>query len=453
VREDAEARMKRDRGPRTTVCSSTLELGIDIGRVSTVGQVGAPRAVAALRQRAGRSGRLEGTPQRLRIHVDCAPEGSGHPAARIPVALLQAIAVCELLVEGWIEPRGGGDDAAIDLSTFTHQVISAVLECGAVTAAELHRRLCVEGPFRALEPGLCARVLRALGRSGVIEQGRDGMLLLGRLGELLRRAPDFHAAFTVPTTFTVQAGATVLGTLPAQAPPRPGDHLVFAARRWRVASVDLRRARILVEPAEFAKRPIFSGGGSPVHRTVVERMRSILAGTAMPRWLDETAASALEEARCHARRDGLARRIVLEHRIGGRAVGTGPAAMRPSGGSIVAGCGAGATTADRAAARGAIAGSTWLAWSGTEELGVWAAMLRLEGIEVEEGRVGLSCDADAETVREVIRRAAVAPPPVRELARAIRPVAVRKYDGFLPEALLAEAAERGLIWTAPELDE
>ena len=57
IREEAEARVKNASKPTSVVCTSTLELGIDIGSVASIAQVGAPPSVTVLRQRLGRSGR------------------------------------------------------------------------------------------------------------------------------------------------------------------------------------------------------------------------------------------------------------------------------------------------------------------------------------------------------------------------------------------------------------
>lgn len=68
-RDFVERRLKDPAKPTTAVCTSTLELGIDIGDVTCVAQIGAPFSVSALRQRLGRSGRRSGQAAILRQYV------------------------------------------------------------------------------------------------------------------------------------------------------------------------------------------------------------------------------------------------------------------------------------------------------------------------------------------------------------------------------------------------
>ena len=69
LREEAERQLKDPGRPTSLVCTSTLELGIDVGNVVSVAQVGRPQSVSALRQRLGRSGRRAEDPSILRLYI------------------------------------------------------------------------------------------------------------------------------------------------------------------------------------------------------------------------------------------------------------------------------------------------------------------------------------------------------------------------------------------------
>ena len=65
-RLDAERRLKAGQ-LRAIVATASLELGIDVGTVDLVCQIGSPRTIAAFLQRVGRSGRVKGMVARGRI--------------------------------------------------------------------------------------------------------------------------------------------------------------------------------------------------------------------------------------------------------------------------------------------------------------------------------------------------------------------------------------------------
>ena len=103
-REDTEEALKSSH-PTATFCSSTLELGIDVGNVGIVGQIGPPWSVNSLVQRMGRSGRKEDEPSVIRIFIEeDLPDQHTSLFDRLFPHLLQAVAMTELLFEKWCEP-------------------------------------------------------------------------------------------------------------------------------------------------------------------------------------------------------------------------------------------------------------------------------------------------------------------------------------------------------------
>ena len=100
-RLDVERRLKSS-GTATAICTSTLELGIDIGAIDCVAQIGPPFSVSSLRQRLGRSGR-RGQPAVLRMYsIERYTNAGSHPIDRL--GLVRSVAMVELLGDRWCEP-------------------------------------------------------------------------------------------------------------------------------------------------------------------------------------------------------------------------------------------------------------------------------------------------------------------------------------------------------------
>lgn len=296
-RDFVERRLKEGNTPTTAVCTSTLELGIDIGDVACVGQIGAPYSVASLRQRLGRSGRRPGKPAILRqyaIETELTP--TSNFSDRLRLGLVRAIAMIELLLEGWCEPP---QSEALHLSTLVHQILSVIAERGGIRAQQLYCLLCQAGPFRQVDTGLFLDVLRALGRAevGLIEQAGDGLLLLGPNGEKLVEHYSFYAVFQTPEEYRLISDGKELGTLPIDNMIAPGMLLIFSGRRWLVMEVLDRDRVIMVTPAKAGVPPLFGGDPGNIHDHVIERMFDLLESQRRPIYLDAEASNLLEEAR------------------------------------------------------------------------------------------------------------------------------------------------------------
>lgn len=105
IRADTEAALKQKEFPATAICTNTLELGIDIGAVKSIVQIGSPPSVASLRQRLGRSGRRKGEPSILRAYsVENELHDKCSLADELRLRTVKTTAMILLLLEGWFEP-------------------------------------------------------------------------------------------------------------------------------------------------------------------------------------------------------------------------------------------------------------------------------------------------------------------------------------------------------------
>src|SRR5690606_15284295 len=117
LRLEAEQKLKRGE-LQVLVATASLELGLDIGDVDLVCQLGSPRSIAAFLQRAGRSGHHVGGVPKARLFpqtrdelvecaalLDCVRRGE-LDALRIPLAPLDVLAqqiVAEVAATEWDE--------------------------------------------------------------------------------------------------------------------------------------------------------------------------------------------------------------------------------------------------------------------------------------------------------------------------------------------------------------
>lgn len=405
LREDTEAALKDHGRPATAVATTTLEMGIDIGSVHSVAQLGAPPSVAALRQRLGRSGR-RGEPAILRAYVtEPSVDSRTSLADELRAELVQTIAMLELLLAGWCEPP---DQDALHLSTLIQQLLSAIAQHGGMTAAAGYRALCGPGsPFTPVTSAQFGSLLRDLGAREVLTQAGDGTLLLGPLGERTVNHYSFYAAFTAAEEYRLFTGGRPLGTMPADLTLYADALLIFAGRRWKVTAVDHARKIIEVVPAPGGRPPRFDGGIAGVHDRVRAEMRSVLAANQVPSYLSVTAAEMLDEARAAYARYQLADRSILQ---------TGPHTLL-------------------------------LPWTGSRSVTTLTAQLSAVGLDASnDGLVIHVASIAADRVRERLQSlAAAGPADAVELAATVANKASAKYDEWIDDDLLAvDYAHRAL---------
>lgn len=311
-REDAERTLKTVGRPATILCTSTLELGIDVGDVKSVAQVGAPSGVASLRQRMGRSGRAEGQPAILRVYIaERALDIDAPIEDALRVQLFQSIAIVHLLLMKWYEPPRTG---MLHLSTLAQQVLSLIAQHGGATAKQAWTLLCDSGPFRNVGTAMFGRLLRAMAAKDLIVQTHDGLLVLGLKGERLVNHYGFYAVFMTPEEWRLMASGKPLGSLPLVNPVTTDSFLIFAGRKWRVVGVDDENHVIDVVPAPGGRAPFFEGTAALIHDRVREEMRRVYREGMIPPFLDPGATTLLLEGREAFARLGLGDRMIVDRR-------------------------------------------------------------------------------------------------------------------------------------------
>ena len=305
-RNFVEKRLKDKKKPPTTaICTSTLELGIDIGDVKCVAQLGAPFTVASLRQRLGRSGRREEVPAILRQYaIEAKLSDNDNFSDRLRLGLIRSIAMIELLLEKWTEPPRS---EALHLSTLVHQILSFIAERGGAFAGQIHHVLCRQGPFRKVDSETFLDVLKAIGnpKTKLIEQSSNGLLLLGSTGEKLVEHHSFYAVFHTPEEFRLVSDGAELGTLPMQNVLAPGMMLIFSGQRWIVVGILYAEKVIQVKPAAAGVPPAFGGEPGHIHDRVIEKMFSIYQSENQYIYMNKDAVDLLSEARSNFRLMGL----------------------------------------------------------------------------------------------------------------------------------------------------
>jgi ATP-dependent Lhr-like helicase len=285
--------------PFTTLCSSSLELGIDIGDVQIVGQLGAPWSVNSLIQRLGRSGRRGDRGSEIRIFITepIGPKKDAELIDRLHVELLQAIALTELMLEKWLEPP---DITPFDPSTFVQQIMSVLAEAGGINASALYARLVESGTFATFTKSQFASILRSLRDHDIVQQMDEGDLILGLEGERIVKSFEFYSAFASPKELKVVHCGKPVGSISGLMPPQISDHILLAGRRWQVVQIDERTSTIEVIPAKGRKSAYFSSSGGFIDDKVFEKMREVLLSDKNYAYLSKGATIWLNEARVAA---------------------------------------------------------------------------------------------------------------------------------------------------------
>lgn len=326
----SEKRMRSRDVPSVVFCTTTLELGIDIGPVDDVCQIQPAPSVTALRQRLGRSRREAYAshnvpPPMLTIYLPLDPlsvtaDDAAREEARsdamediwepnppppvdveeqnplLPLQLrtFQSVAQVMLLRRRAYETPA---DDRLDVSTLAQQIVNFIgaetnrsgdRDFSGVSADTIETLLCRDGPFRlalSYVEGTNQRILDVALDALCEANGAAYPRLWQDSGSNLyrihpenkdwQRNPSIYAAFSSPKELTVRSGARVIGTLSARTQLGLGDTIVLGGQSWMIISRDVRSSTLHVRPGAAQRAPHFPGSSIPISSGILTEMHRL----------------------------------------------------------------------------------------------------------------------------------------------------------------------------------
>lgn len=290
-REIVEHDLQKGDFPISAVCTSTLELGIDIGKVKSIAQIGTANSVAGLRQRLGRSGR-RGEASILRIYsIDYERDSIEF---NLKTNLFQNIAVVELLKEKRYEKTKTSN---FHFSTLIQQVLSLLCQYGGFQVKDGWNYLCNIGAFKNISPQLFMEILKALGDAEVISQTHSGEIVIGVEGEKIIKSRNFYVAFQTTIDFTLINKGTQKPIGSLQYLPNVGDFVILGGRKWNVLSIDERSKKIFVIQVKQGSLPFFFSEPAEIDALIVGKMKEIYTSRENIIYLDAIGQESLNSGR------------------------------------------------------------------------------------------------------------------------------------------------------------
>ncbi|NLV28409.1 MAG: DEAD/DEAH box helicase [Methanomicrobiales archaeon] len=250
--------------PFAVLCTSTLELGIDIGDLDLVVQEGPPRSVSSFLQRLGRTGRRGKDP--LMYFLSASPEETCHTLSALRNAILG-------IVEPVISPRFPYDLLA-------REILLLVISRYRVSLT-VFDNLLAEKPYEHISKDSFRDLMRHLMVNEWIS--RDGDLIIpGETMEKIRKKPGFLFSLIgdQPSSKVISSDGIQIGSIPYSS----SDVSSFAlgGNVWQKTG-QIEGDSIVVSPSGIcAAPPNWVGGQAEVSLLVLSGLRSIVAGVPLP---------------------------------------------------------------------------------------------------------------------------------------------------------------------------
>ena len=243
----------------TICCTSTLELGIDIGAVDSIVQYNAPHSVSSLAQRLGRSGRRTGI-------------NNLHFISDEKWDLLQGLSAISIYKKGKVDKI---DVVKKPYDVMAHQILSLIVEKSEINLSEFKKIIQKYQTWKNIEYEEFSNICNHLLKEKYIEILDNSIIAGVNLEKLLKKA-EFYTQFKVEEMYSVYNNQSKIGELPLDIRLNVNDNIYLAAGIWKIKKVEEEIKKIFVEKAKDGKPPMFLGEVGEITDELRKEMKKIL---------------------------------------------------------------------------------------------------------------------------------------------------------------------------------
>jgi len=262
VREETEGILRTGKSG-IVVCTSSLELGLDIGSVELVIHYGSPRQVSKLMQRIGRSKHSNNS------------SASGLIITNIADDEFETHAILDRIENRSIEEQKIHDNS---FDVLAHHLVGLTMQLGEVTVDLAYKIIKQAYPFRNLKLEDLSNILEILDSIYILFFDKNKMLFR-------KKSNSFRYYFenlsTIPDILKFKVfdsvGKKIIGTLDQRFVGdfgEDGNIFVLRGMQWRILNIDEKSLQVNVEPISKGgkKVPYWEGENIPVDYLTAQKV-------------------------------------------------------------------------------------------------------------------------------------------------------------------------------------
>lgn len=289
LREIAEDKLKLSSDEVCLCCTSTMELGIDVGELDIVCQIGCPPSVASFRQRMGRTGRRPGT----HSHFEFCPKD--------PIELLNSIAIVELAKEKWVEDSNTSYEA---YTVLFQQLYSMIQQKFGSNIEEFKQLVKKSNSFVNISSEELDQFLKYLIEKKYISVSNNDFLqgiefeknfgynFIMNFSSIFETLPEFSVIFRSREIGSLQSWFVNMIIK-----ENKNAKFTLAGTTWSIDKIDKDRRKLYVSKSLDGELTNWMGGSQLISYNIAQKMLQILNDTSEYVYIDSKSKSVLDSLR------------------------------------------------------------------------------------------------------------------------------------------------------------